>query len=237
MTVDPATLSRLLSLSVMDGVSNSSSQSDPFSTQESGGGFSDLLNILLLMMQNQQTQTGGLSDDAASTAGSGADSSLWQQMSASVPPLTLTSGESRAAEQNTGASASQSAVADYRDIVNRIGKKYAVDPRLIASVISAESGGNASAISPAGAEGLMQLMPGTAQSLGVTNALDPEQNIEGGTKYLRRLLDRYNGNISLALAAYNAGSGNVEKYGGIPPFAETQAYVRRVMGKLTNTTV
>lgn len=115
------------------------------------------------------------------------------------------------------------------DIFEEASKETGVDVRLLKAVGKAESNFKASATSRCGAMGVMQLMPGTAKSLGVTDAYDARQNIMAGSKYLAKLLDKYDGDTKLALAAYNAGSGNVAKYGGIPPFKETQNYVKRVL--------
>ncbi|WP_088066553.1 lytic transglycosylase domain-containing protein [Gottfriedia luciferensis] len=113
-------------------------------------------------------------------------------------------------------------------IINEMANKYDVDPKLIRSIIKHESGFNPNAVSSVGAKGLMQIMPSNFESYGITNPFDPKQNIEAGTRMIKANLRKYNGNIELALAAYNAGSGNVKKYGGIPPFKETQNYVRKV---------
>lgn len=114
------------------------------------------------------------------------------------------------------------------DIFQRASETYGVPENLLRAVGKAESGFQADAVSRCGAQGIMQLMPATAKSLGVQDSFDPEQNVMGGAKYLGSLLNRY-GDAKLALAAYNAGSGNVEKYGGIPPFRETQNYVEKVL--------
>ncbi len=118
---------------------------------------------------------------------------------------------------------------NVNDFVNSASDRQRLDPDLVNSVIRAESGFNPHAVSPKGALGLMQLMPQTASELGVPNAFDPQANVEGGTRYLRELLERYNFDLIKALAAYNAGSRRVEQYRGVPPYLETRAYVARII--------
>lgn len=120
---------------------------------------------------------------------------------------------------------------EINDLITKYSDKNGLDEDFVKAVINQESGFNPNATSHCGAMGLMQLMPSTAQGLGVKNAYDAEQNIEGGTKYLKGLMDRFNNDKSLALAAYNAGPNAVKKYGGIPPYAETQNYVKSVLSK------
>ncbi len=117
----------------------------------------------------------------------------------------------------------------YATEIQEITREHGVSPELVTAVIRAESGSDPAAVSPRGAGGLMQLMPGTAATLGVVNRFDPRENISGGVRHLRYLLDRYQGRVALALAAYNAGEGVVDAYRGIPPYPETQEYVRRVL--------
>jgi len=118
---------------------------------------------------------------------------------------------------------------DLTQAVKDASGTYKLDPDLVTSVIRAESGFNVRAVSPKGAQGLMQLMPQTASQLGVQNAFDPQANVEAGTRYLRSLLERYNFDLVKALAAYNAGPQRVEQYNGVPPYYETKAYVARIV--------
>lgn len=121
---------------------------------------------------------------------------------------------------------------ELKEMIDRIADEQGVESQLVHSVIRAESNYNAGAVSPKGAQGIMQLIPSTARRFGVANTLDPKENVEGGVKYLRFLLDYFKGDYAKAIAAYNAGENAVDKYKGVPPFAETQSYVSRVARNL-----
>ena len=144
-----------------------------------------------------------------------------------APQISLKNAltEATAVQANT----QQTSKAQILNVVSQISKKHGVDEKLVQALIKQESGFNPKAKSKAGAMGLMQLMPATAKNMGVKDPYNTVQNVEGGVKYLKSMLNKYNGNIILALAAYNAGPGAVDKYSGVPPYSETQNYVRNIL--------
>jgi soluble lytic murein transglycosylase-like protein len=150
-------------------------------------------------------------------------------------PLEAVSTQAGKAAAGTSASGetsrnkTQARVEKFRSLIEQAAQRHRLDAALLAAVVHVESGGNPQAVSPAGAQGLTQLIPATAQRFGVHDPFDPAQSLDGAAKYLQGLLGQFGGDVSKALAAYNAGEGNVKKYGGIPPFAETQAYVPAVL--------
>ncbi len=173
---------------------------------------------------------------AATPGGNGGSDFASQLISASAPAgtgLTAAAGTTgtlaatTAASVPTGTGASLAGV-PYGDEITAAAQRHGVDPALLAGLVRAESNFNPAAVSPAGARGLTQLMPGTAAGLGVTDATDPLQALDGGARYLRQQLDAFGNDPTKALAAYNAGPGAVQRFGGVPPYAETQAYVRKV---------
>ena len=152
---------------------------------------------------------------------------------APTPTQAPSTSFSTALAQASGSTpaAAGDASAPYRGQIEAAAQQYGLDPSLLESVIAQESGFDPNATSPAGAQGLMQLMPTTAASLGVTNPYDPAQSIDAGARYLSQQLKSFGGDASLALAAYNAGGGAVQRYGGIPPYSETQNYVQQVLAR------
>ena len=167
---------------------------------------------------------------AAATGGAAAPTAFADALSSATSATT----PSPAATISLASAAAPTGVSElpasvpYGAEITAAAKRHGLDPALLAGLIKQESGFNAGARSGAGAQGLTQLMPGTAAGLGVTDPLDPAQSIEGGAKYLAEQLDRFGGDVARALAAYNAGPGAVQRFGGVPPYAETQNYVRLV---------
>jgi soluble lytic murein transglycosylase-like protein len=209
MKIDSAKL--LLELQAIQGMNGP--------TQPTENVFQEMLNDYLLPSLNADSQTlGSVYTAISSLSGSfGSTNTLPLNM-----PITTNSVPATV-------TASTHSKTDYESMISEAASLYNLPEKLIQSVIKQESNFKADAQSSAGASGLMQLMPATAQSLGVTDILDPKQNIMAGSKYLSQMLTKYDGDTELALAAYNAGPGNVDKYGGIPPFAETRNYVNKVI--------
>lgn len=150
--------------------------------------------------------------------------------SASAPSPAAFASMLQAASTAPSTAGAQASTSSYDPLIQQAALRNGVDPAILHGLIQQESGFDPSSTSSAGAMGLTQLMPGTASSLGVANPLDPAESIEGGARYLKQMLDNFGGNVSDALAAYNAGPGAVSKYGGVPPYAETQSYVTKVLG-------
>ena len=140
------------------------------------------------------------------------------------------------ASGETSRDKTQARVERFRSLIDQAAQRHHLDAALLAAVVHVESGGNPQAVSPAGAQGLTQLIPATAQRFGVQDPFDPAQSLDGAAKYLRGLMGQFGGDVSKALAAYNAGEGNVKKYGGVPPFAETQAYVASIVRRISYST-
>jgi soluble lytic murein transglycosylase-like protein len=249
--MDITSMKTLLELQALQNL-NMSNESNSSTSSSNSTLFSELMNDLLNSQSlNSSTSLSGLGDiqslqqllDSAQANGGNTTSAnsyiasfilgasnmetanSLETMPASIEQyITNTDYSGKEAFENflTGAE-------KYKDEISKAAQAYNLPEKLIAAVMKQESNFNAAAISSAGASGLMQLMPSTAKYLGVNDRFNPEQNIMGGAKYLRQMLDQFDNDVSTALAAYNAGPGNVKKYNGIPPFAETQNYVKNVI--------
>ncbi|MFT8317868.1 MAG: lytic transglycosylase domain-containing protein [Sporolactobacillus sp.] len=234
--INSDTLSQWLRLSAL-GSNSLMGASNEETNISSSADFSGLFQSLLQYIEKDSSAASSETPVSGSGTAAAPLDLLWTMLSSGTPPVNLSSSAAASSPSETGTTAAPAAAlpssgSPYSGLVNQMAAKYDVDPSLIQSIMETESGGNSQAVSQAGAEGLMQLMPGTARALGVSDTFDPAQNLEGGTKYIKSLLQTFHGNVRLALAAYNSGAANVQKYGDVPPFPETQAYVAKVMNKM-----
>ena len=230
--MDIQSLRTLMEIQTIQSIGGNDQQTNSVLGSDSSA-FSELIEELLATATNEQSaQLENLLGNVYNSENKDGQNvasylqSLVYEGQLNVPPSVLEALSSSITNSTELTNASHT---DYKVIIEEAAIKYNVPAKLIESVIKHESGFNPLAVSSAGATGLMQLMPSTAKYLGVTDLTNPTQNIMGGTKYLRQMLDKFNGDMSLALAAYNAGPGNVAKYDGIPPFKETQNYVNKVL--------
>ena len=180
-----------------------------------------------LRKEMERMQNAGKTSAQQTAAGNTASGTAKARNAMPILPSNAVSG-GKDVERQTTASDFSRTDREFQDMIATAAQKYQVDPKLISAVAEAESGGEQSAVSPVGAIGVMQLMPDTAAALGV-DPYDEQQNIEGGAKYLRQMLDSFGGDVRKAVAAYNAGPQAVRNYGGVPPYAETQNYVEHVL--------
>ncbi|MGA9874270.1 MAG: lytic transglycosylase domain-containing protein, partial [Solirubrobacteraceae bacterium] len=179
----------------------------------------------LIEQARQVSVSGGVTTVAASVPAQTSAGDFASALQAATTADSTPTGASVEGTTDSGASSSE-----YDPLIEQAAARYGVNPAILHGLIQQESDFNPAAQSSAGATGLTQLMPGTAASLGVVNPLDPAESIEGGARYLSQLTTQFGGNTADALAAYNAGPGAVQQYGGVPPYAETQSYVSKVLG-------
>ena len=192
------------------------------------------VEAVMARINELQMMIGGAAPAAPSPASTAFASQLATATTGATPAPTATAATATATPMAATGASELPADVPYGAEITAAAKKYGLDPALLAGLVKQESGFNPNAGSPAGARGLTQLMPGTAAGLGVTNVLDPAQSLDGGAQYLKAQLDAFGGDVARALAAYNAGPGAVQRYGGVPPYAETQNYVRAVQANAAN---